>query len=100
MSNQNIQLSSRGDQSDVPARKVVYEINQKVHLSVWFWPAFWRSRPPLRSHMVEEVEAAAILVVVAISAAVVAISAGAISVVLAISLVSPGSDRFDRDSAV
>src|ERR1700736_6248696 len=40
--------------------------------------------------MVEEVEAAAILVGGAISAAVVAILAGAMSVVLAISLVSPG----------
>jgi hypothetical protein len=25
-----------------------------VFVPVWFWPAFWRSPPPPRSHVVEE----------------------------------------------
>jgi hypothetical protein len=56
-------------------------------LSVWFWPAFWRSRPPRRSPeavaMAEAVAALAVAVAMAVVVVAILGVAVAISVVLA-----------------
>src|SRR5258708_2643833 len=50
----------------------------RVRLSVWFWPAFWRSCPPPHSLTVEveEVEEVAVMVEEAVALVVVAMVAG------------------------